>query len=119
MPPPSRGRRGAAWRDRTGNAPARGGDPGGQFEMKCNCQRWLWGVVPLLILCWLAVHFEHGRIEQDLAERGGLALSNSGYSWAVAASEGRDVVLSGRAPDEDESGKASDKLRTTWGVRLV
>jgi hypothetical protein len=87
--------------------------------MKCNCQRWLWGVVPLLILCWLAVHFEHGRIEQDLAERGGLALSNSGYSWAVAASEGRDVVLSGRAPDEDESGKASDKLRTTWGVRLV
>src|SRR5262245_2763460 len=93
--------------------------PGGQYGMKCNCQRWLWGVIPLVILCWLAVQFERGRIEQDLAERAGYALTKSGYTWAVAAIEGRDVVLTGRAADEDEPGKASELLRGTWGVRLV
>ncbi len=87
--------------------------------MKCNCQRWFWGVVPLVILCWLAVQFERGRIEQDLAERAGYALTKRGYTWAVAAIEGRDVVLTGRAPDEDEPGKASELLRGTWGVRLI
>ena len=87
--------------------------------MKCNCQRWIWGIIPLFILCWFSVHFERGRIEQDLAERAGSALTHSGFSWAVAAVEGRDVVLSGRAPDEDEPGKASELLRSTWGVRLV
>jgi outer membrane protein OmpA-like peptidoglycan-associated protein len=87
--------------------------------MTCNCRRWFWGVIPLVILCWLAVQFEHARIEQDLAERAGSALTKSGYTWAVAAIEGRDVVLTGRAPDEDEPGKASELLRGTWGVRLV
>ena len=87
--------------------------------MKCNCQRWFWGVIPLVILCWFAVQFERSRIEQDLAERAGQALTKSGYTWAVAAIEGRDVVLSGRAADEDEPGKASELLRGTWGVRLI
>src|SRR5262249_3702103 len=64
-------------------------------------------------------HFERGRIEQDLAERAGSALMSSGHTWAVAAVEGRDIVLSGRAPDEDEPGKASELVRGTWGVRLV
>ena len=87
--------------------------------MKCNCQRWFWGVIPLVILCWFAVQFERSRIEQDLAERAGQALTKSGYTWAVAAIEGRDVVLTGRAADEDEPGKASELLRGTWGVRLI
>ena len=92
---------------------------GGQDGMKCNCQRWFWGVLPLVILCWLAVQVERGRIEQDLAERAGVALMARGYTWAVAAVDGRDIVLSGHAPDEEEPGKASEMLRGTWGVRLV
>jgi outer membrane protein OmpA-like peptidoglycan-associated protein len=99
--------------------PGRAGILGGQEGMNCNCQRWFWGVIPLGILCWLAVHVERGRIEQDLAERTGVALMARGYTWAVAAVEGRDIVLSGRAPDEEEPGKASEMLRGTWGVRLV
>src|SRR5262245_377225 len=87
--------------------------------MKCNCQRWFWGVLPLIILCWLAFQAERGRIEQDLAERAGAALTKSGHTWAVAVVEGRDVTLSGRAPDEEEPGRASEALRGTWGVRLV
>jgi OmpA-OmpF porin, OOP family len=71
------------------------------------------------MLCWLAVHIERGRIEQDLAERAGVTLLARGYTWALAAVEGRDIVLSGRASDEEEPGKASEMLRGTWGVRLV
>src|SRR5262245_58721623 len=99
--------------------PAGPASQGGQEGMKCNCQRWFWGVIPLVILCWLAVHVERGRIEQDLAERAGVALMARGYSWAVAAVDGRDIVLSGHAPDEEEPGKASEMLRGAWGVRLV
>ena len=87
--------------------------------MKCNYRRWLWGILPIVILCLAAVHFERGRIEQDLAERAGSALTQGGSTWALAAFEGRDVVLSGRAPDEDGPGKASDTLQGVWGVRIV
>jgi OmpA-OmpF porin, OOP family len=87
--------------------------------MTCNWRRWLWGIVPLLVLSWVAVQAEHGRMEGDLAERARIALSDSGLGWSLAAFQGRDVVLTGRAPQESELGKAADVLRTVWGVRDV
>ena len=43
--------------------------------MRCNWWRWLWGIVPLLVLSWVAVQAEHGRIEADLQGRAQLALA--------------------------------------------
>ncbi len=87
--------------------------------MKCNWRRWLWGIIPILILSWVAVQAERGRIEHDLAERARQVLSQSGASWAVPGLNGRDVILGGRAWDESEVGKATDILRNLWGVRIV
>jgi OOP family OmpA-OmpF porin len=87
--------------------------------MRCNWRRWLWGIIPLLVLSWVAVQAEHGRVERELAERARLALVNGGFPWAQAEFDARDAVLTGRAPQEGEPGKAADALAAVWGVRVV
>jgi OOP family OmpA-OmpF porin len=87
--------------------------------MRCNWWRWLWGIVPLLVLSWVAVQAEQGRIEADLRERAKLALTQAGMSWAATRFEGRDAVLEGQAGDDAEPLRAGDLLRGVWGVRVV
>ena len=87
--------------------------------MKCNWRRWLWGIIPLLVLSWVAVQAEHGRLERDLAERARLALVGGGFAWAMTEFKARDAILTGRAPQESEPGKAADALASVWGVRVV
>jgi len=87
--------------------------------MRCNWRRWLWGVIPLLMLAWVAVQAEHDRIEADLYERAVQALSRSGMGWAATQVVGRDVVLSGLAGDDAELPKAAEAVRDVWGVRVV
>ena len=83
--------------------------------MRCNWRRWLWGIVPLLVLSWVAVQAEHGRLERDLAERASVALVDGGFPWALAEFKARDAVLTGRAPQEGEPGKAADALAARMG----
>jgi OmpA-OmpF porin, OOP family len=87
--------------------------------MRCNWRRWLWGIIPMLVLSWVAVQAEHGRLERDLSDRASAALVNSGFPWALVEIKGRDVLLTGRASLEDEPGKAADALAALWGVRIV
>jgi outer membrane protein OmpA-like peptidoglycan-associated protein len=87
--------------------------------MRCNWRRWLWGVIPLLVLSWVAVQAEHGHLERDLAARTSNALARSGMIWAMAEFNGRDAILTGRAPEESEPGKAADTLAAVWGVRTI
>jgi outer membrane protein OmpA-like peptidoglycan-associated protein len=87
--------------------------------MKCNWRRWLWGIIPLVILSWVAVYAERWRIERDLAERTNIALMQSGMGWAATTFEGRDAVLAGRAAEDDEPAAAAEVLRGVWGVRVV
>jgi OmpA-OmpF porin, OOP family len=87
--------------------------------MKCNWRRWLWGIIPLLVLSWVAVQAEHGRLERDLVARTGTALAQSGMPWAMAEFNGRDAILTGRAPEEGEPGKAAETLAAVWGVRTI
>ena len=87
--------------------------------MRCNWWRWLWGIVPLLVLSWVAVQAEQGRIEADLRERAKLALAQAGMSWAATKFEGRDAILEGQAGDDAEPLRAGDLLRGVWGVRVV
>jgi outer membrane protein OmpA-like peptidoglycan-associated protein len=87
--------------------------------MRCNWGRWLWGIIPLLVLSWVAVQAEQGRIEADLQGRASLALTQAGMSWAAAKFEGRDAILEGQAGDDAEPLRAGDLLRGMWGVRVV
>lgn len=87
--------------------------------MRCNWMRWLWGIIPLLILGWLAVEAEHTRIERDLANRAHSALQAGGLAWAASAFQGRDGVLSGKAADVSDPDKALELVGNVWGVRIV
>jgi OOP family OmpA-OmpF porin len=87
--------------------------------MRCNWWRWLWGIVPLLVLGWVAVQAEQGRLEKDLTQRSASLLAERGYNWAMAEFKGRDAVLTGRAPVEGEPAKAADALAEMFGVRTV
>lgn len=87
--------------------------------MKCNPLRWLLGLIPILLLAGVAVFSERERIEQDLAERADKVLNEAGLGWASASFDGRDAVLSGRAADEADPGRATVTVAQTYGVRIV
>ena len=87
--------------------------------MKCNPWRWLWGLVPILVLSWIAILGERDRIEEDLTSRSKVVLERSALGWANVAFEGRDAVLTGRAGNEDDPAKAVAALMDTMGVRSV
>jgi OmpA-OmpF porin, OOP family len=87
--------------------------------MRCNWWRWLWGIIPLLVLSWVSVQAEHKRMEADLRGRAALALSQAGMSWAATRFQGRDAILEGQAGDDAEPLRAGELLRGVWGVRVV
>ena len=87
--------------------------------MKCNPWRWLWGLIPILMLGAVAVLGERHRIEEDLTARTMTVLERSGYGWANVTFEGRDAVLSGSAGDESEPARAVAAALDTMGVRVV
>jgi outer membrane protein OmpA-like peptidoglycan-associated protein/osmotically-inducible protein OsmY len=87
--------------------------------MKCNPLRWLWGLLPILGLTWLAVQMNYATIEADLTRRVDAQLRSSGMTWARSAFIGRDGKISGRAADEEEPVRAVEVARNTWGVRVV
>ncbi|MGE0765206.1 MAG: OmpA family protein [Hyphomicrobiaceae bacterium] len=87
--------------------------------MKCNPWRWLWGLIPILMLGWIAILGEREHIETDLVARTTAALERKGYSWASVQFDGRDAVLSGRAIDDSERPLAATVALETMGVRIV
>lgn len=87
--------------------------------MRSNWWRWLWGIIPLLILGWIAVEAEHTRLERDLGARSSQALTGAGLSWAATNFQGRDGILTGRAADVSDPDKAMSLLGGIWGVRIV
>lgn len=87
--------------------------------MRCNWRRWLWGLIPLVLLSWAAVQVERGRIEQDLAERAGKALAAIGAGWAAISFNGRDAELRGRAIQDSQPQTAEEAVRKVWGIREV
>jgi osmotically-inducible protein OsmY len=87
--------------------------------MKCNPWRWLWGLVPILVLGGIAILGEREHLESDLTSRAQSVLDRNGFNWASVHFEGRDAVLSGRALDESEAPKAVAAVLDTLGVRVV
>jgi outer membrane protein OmpA-like peptidoglycan-associated protein len=87
--------------------------------MRCHPIRWLWGLIPIAMLSWIAVHAEADRIEHELDQRAAHALHQAGYDWASVVFSGREGVLVGTAPDREEPMKALALVRSLWGVRTV
>ncbi len=87
--------------------------------MRCNPWRWLWGVIPIAMLTWLACTWEREGIETDLRSRAETALEAEGYGWGQVALEGRDAFLSGVAPDDAEPYRATETVRNIKGIRVV
>ena len=87
--------------------------------MRCHPARWLWGLIPIAMLSWIAVHVEASLIERDLEGRTAGALSAAGYDWASVAFSGRDGLLVGRPAREDERAQALALVRAVWGVRTA
>lgn len=87
--------------------------------MRCNPLRWLWGLLPLGMLIWLAVVIEEQPIEQDLHQRTQAALAQAGFTWAGTGFDGRDGLVKGIAFQEEHPGQASKIVKNVWGVRVV
>jgi outer membrane protein OmpA-like peptidoglycan-associated protein/osmotically-inducible protein OsmY len=87
--------------------------------MRCNPSLWLLGLIPIALLSWIAVHFEHEGIERDLTHRAQAALHRTGLDWATAHFSGRDGVVTGRAVQERDPSLALASVRDVWGVRMV
>ncbi|HZA02285.1 MAG TPA: BON domain-containing protein, partial [Hyphomicrobiaceae bacterium] len=87
--------------------------------MKCNAFRWLWGLIPIAMLSWIAVFFEHARIEADLQHRLQDALARQGLAWATPTFSGRNGVIAGEAPEDGEQKRVMAVARGVWGVRQV
>lgn len=87
--------------------------------MGCNPWRWLWGLIPIAMLTWLAFSWEREGIETDLRSRAEQALEAQGHSWGHVVLDGRDAVLTGVAPEDAQPYRATETVRNTWGVRVV
>lgn len=87
--------------------------------MRCNPWRWLWGIIPVGILAYLTVQWEHERIEADLKQRTETALTAANLKWAATAFDGRDGLVTGQATTDDASARAAKVVRDVWGVRVT
>jgi OmpA-OmpF porin, OOP family len=87
--------------------------------MRCNPSYWLLGLLPIAMLSWIAVQFEHESIEADLGLRAQQALSRSGLDWAAPIFNGRDGVVTGRALEDSDPARALSRVRDVWGVRIA
>ncbi len=67
----------------------------------------------------LGVRWLSPRIEQDIAGRVTTGLAEQGLLWADVDVEGRDVVLSGQAPDTDARDRAMSVATRVFGVSKV
>jgi len=86
---------------------------------RCHPMRWLWGLIPIVMLSWIAVHVEADRIEHDLEQRARSVLDAAGHDWASIVFSGRDGVLVGTARQRHEQADALALVRSVWGVRTV
>jgi OmpA-OmpF porin, OOP family len=87
--------------------------------MKCNPTRWLWGLLPVIGLGWVATQITHTDIEADLKKRVDSQLSSAGFKWHQTTFSGRDARIAGVASDEADPGRATDIARSIWGVRVA
>jgi hypothetical protein len=77
------------------------------------------GLIGFILLSLLTIVLASGWIEDDLADRSRNELDAIGQQWADIDVSGRDVTLSGTAPDAESSKNALDAVEAIWGVRVA
>lgn len=87
--------------------------------MRCHPGRWLWGLIPVAMLSWLAVQAERSSIERDLERRSRQVLAASGHDWASIVFDGRDGLLVGDPDKPGAIAEAAALVSNVWGVRIV
>jgi outer membrane protein OmpA-like peptidoglycan-associated protein len=87
--------------------------------MTCDPIRWLWGLIPIAMLAWLAVHWHADAIERDLEVRSTRALTAAGHDWASVAFSGRHGLLIGTAERPEDAPAALAIVDDVWGVYVV
>ncbi len=79
----------------------------------------LFGAIALILLAWLCLGRHAPAIEQDLVTRTDDALKTAGIDWSSVGIDGRDVILTGKAPAADLRDRAEEIARGVYGVRTV
>jgi hypothetical protein len=77
------------------------------------------GVVGFFILFGLTLFFAGGKIEADLIQRSKALLQQQGFDWAEIGVDGREMLLTGTAPDQTAGKRALELIRDLAGVRSV
>ncbi|KJS09633.1 MAG: hypothetical protein VR78_15695 [Hoeflea sp. BRH_c9] len=84
-----------------------------------NWKLWIWpGLATVACLTALAIWFQAGIVESDLQSRALAALSEDN-GWAKVSLKGRDLTLTGLAPDEASQHQALETVRSIHGVRVA
>lgn len=82
-------------------------------------RKWIFGLLPLVLLVVLAGLWNQGRVEQDLSARAASGLASTGQVWAKAELGGRDAILTGEAPSPEARAAARGQLERLFGLRQV
>ncbi len=77
------------------------------------------GFIALTVLAFLCVNKHTPRIEDDLITRAKHALMTGGVGYTKVGIDGRDLILTGIAPNEVSRERAVELASTTIGVRSV
>ncbi len=86
---------------------------------KCNPLRWMWGLLPLMAVLWVATLDMQRHVENELAQRANEHLARNNLGWASVSFTGRDGVISGRAEEESDQRRPASEVAKVWGVRSL
>jgi len=82
----------------------------------CNPARWLWGLVPVLLVALLVIAGEGPKIERDLTRQASAILNENGHGWASIRFSGREAILTGTAFSSEQRNEAVGIVRRIAGV---
>ena len=86
----------------------------------CNWKKWIWpGLITTAILTMLAGWLAGPNVEADLTAKASSVLQDGGHGWAKVALDGRDLTLSGTAPEPDAQSAAAGLVGNAYDVRVV
>ena len=74
------------------------------------------GLTGFLLLFMLSLQFGGEKIEQDLTNRAAALLEKNNLGWVELTADGREILLTGVAPDQSTGQRAVSLIRTLEGV---